>query len=106
MALVALPIDLPTGEVKRSYASADFGALFAPTPDGDVLVIGGDNGGPERLFLLTASDQLIPLAVPSDSQSEFGGYVAQTGVDAAYDWGGAVHEGIRSAGHGSESLPD
>jgi hypothetical protein len=73
-------LDLATGEVKRSYASADFGALFAPTPDGDVLVIGGDNGGRERLFLLTGSDQLIPLAVPSDFQSEFGGYVAKPGV--------------------------
>jgi hypothetical protein len=73
-------LDLASGQVNKSYTSDDFGGIVAPTPDGNVLVRGGNNGGPERIFLLTRTDQLIPVALPSGFAVDDGGQVAQPGV--------------------------
>jgi hypothetical protein len=73
-------LDVTSGVVNKAYASDDFSGLVAPTPDGDVLVRGGDNGGAERIFLLTRAGQLTPVAWPSDFGGDYGGVLDQPGV--------------------------
>jgi hypothetical protein len=84
-------LDLASGQVNKAYASDDFGGIVAPAPDGDVLIRGSDNGGPERIFLLTRTDELIPGALPSGFAVDYGGHVAQPGVWMPFGTGVALY---------------
>jgi hypothetical protein len=84
-------LDLASGQIKKSYASEHFGGFVAPTPDGDVLVRGGDDGGPARIFTLTTGNEVVPLALPSGFSSDYGGHVANPGVWIALSNGTALY---------------
>jgi hypothetical protein len=84
-------LDLTTGRVNKSYASDDFGGFVAPTPEGDVLVRGRANGGAERIFRLTTTDQLLPIALPIDFGLDYGGQVAEPGVWMPFATGVALY---------------
>jgi len=84
-------LDLATAQIKKSYASEQFGGFVAPTPDGDVLVRGGDDGGPEQIFVLTTGGDVVPLALPSGFSGDYGGHVANPGVWIALSNGAALY---------------
>jgi len=84
-------LDLASGQINKSYASEHFGGFLAPTPDGDVLVRGGDDGGPERIFVLTTGNQVLPLALPAGFGLDYGGHLANPGVWIALSSGTALY---------------
>jgi hypothetical protein len=72
-------LDLATGAVTTWYQTNTPVGLLSPTPDGDVLITYGDRSS-AQLGLITASNQLIPLAVPRRIYVGTQGYLSSPGV--------------------------